>query len=70
MHVAARAETVAFQVENGVCDELARAVEGRLAAAQGFVEFGAGCGEVGFLRGGDGAYFATTAGVDRVELGG
>ena len=45
-------------------------MESGLAAAQGFVEFGAGAGEVVFLRGGDGADFAAAAGVDGVELGG
>lgn len=69
MHVAARAEPVALEVEDRVGDELAGAVEGCLAAAQGFVEFGAGCCEVLFLGGGHGAYFAAAAGVDGVELG-
>ena len=45
-------------------------MESGLAAAQGFVEFGAGAGEVFFLRRGDGADFAAAAGVDGVELGG
>ena len=49
---------------------MARAVEGCLAAAQGFLEFGAGGCEVLFLRGGYGADFAPAAGVDWVELGG
>lgn len=45
-------------------------MEGCLAAAQGFVEFGAGTREVVDLGGGYGADFAAAAGVDRVELGG
>lgn len=45
-------------------------MEGCLAAAEGFVEFGAGRREVCFLRVGYGAYFAAAAGVDWVELRG
>jgi hypothetical protein len=45
-------------------------VERCLSAAQRFVEVGAGAGEVVFLRGGYGVYFAPAAGVDWVELRG
>jgi hypothetical protein len=45
-------------------------VERCLSAAQRFVEVGAGAGEVVFLRGGYGIYFAPAAGVDWVELRG
>lgn len=59
-----------FQIDYRVCDELARAVEGCLAAAEGFLEFCAGGGEVFFLRRSYSADFAATAGVYWVELGG
>ena len=59
-----------FQVDYGVCDELARAVEGCLAAAEGFLEFCAGGCEVFLLCSGYGSDFAPAAGVDWVELGG
>ena len=61
---------MAFEVQDRVCDQLAWAVDGCLAAAEGFVDFGAGAGEVFFLGGGYGADFAAAAGVDWVELGG
>lgn len=70
VHVALRAEGMPLQIDYRVCDELARAVEGRLAAAQGFLEFGAGGCEVLFLCRCDGADFAAAAGVDWVELRG
>lgn len=74
VHVAAGGEIVAFEVEDGVGDELAGAVEGGLAAAEGFVEGGLPegrwGGEVGELLRGDGADFSPAAGVDGVEFGG
>lgn len=69
--VVAGREFVPSQVEDGVCDELARPVEGCLPAAHGFDEGGAARGaEVGLLRGRHGAEFAAPAGVDGCELGG
>jgi len=59
---------MALEVDDGICDQLARAVEGCLAAAQGFLEFCAGGCEVCFLRRSDGTDFAPAAGVDWVEL--
>ena len=64
-------EFVRAQVDDGVCDELAGAVEGGLATAHGFYE---GCAAVvtqeGLLFERDGAYFSATAGVDGLEFGG
>jgi hypothetical protein len=40
-HVLARAEAAALQVENWIPDELPRAMEGDVAAAVGFDDFGA-----------------------------
>ncbi len=37
--VASWSEVMAFEVEDGVCDELAGAMESCLAAAEGFFEF-------------------------------
>lgn len=42
MHIAARAEGVRAEVEDGVCDELARTVEGSLAPAESSVDGGGG----------------------------
>lgn len=74
MDVASGAEFVAFEIEDGVGDELAWAVESCLAAAEGFVEF---CstpwcclGEIALLLGAECADFTPAAGVDGVELGG
>lgn len=59
------------QINDGVCNELARAVEGSLATAQGFDKL---CGsivvQVGLLLGRDCADFAASAGVDWIELAG
>jgi hypothetical protein len=69
--VVARGKFVRAQVDDGVCDELARAVERRLAAAHGFDEGGAAiCAKIGLLVWRDGADFSAAAGVDRGELGG
>lgn len=69
--VVAGGKFVRAQVDDGVCDELAGAVERRLAAAHGFDEGGVAiCAEVGLLVWRDGADFSAAAGVDRGELGG
>lgn len=69
--VVAGGEFVRAQVDDGVCDELARAVERRLAAAHGFDEGGAAiCAEIGLLVWRDGANFPAATGVDGCELGG
>lgn len=72
--VASRREIVGFEIQDRVCDELAGAMEGGLAAAEGGVE---GClapggrlSEVVDLFFGDGGDFAPAAGVYGVELGG
>ena len=60
---------MAFEVEDGICDELSGAVEGCLSATEGFMEFGfAACSEEVLLFGGHGADFSTAAGVDWIEL--
>ncbi|KAB8356423.1 hypothetical protein FH972_024006 [Carpinus fangiana] len=78
-HVVARAEGVALEVEHGVGDELAGAMEGGLAAAQGGDGVGAlgaaggegdGGAQVGLLGGGEAGGFAAAGGVDGGELGG
>jgi hypothetical protein len=59
------------QVDDGICDELAGAVEGGLAAAHGFDEVCAAIvAQESLLFGRDGAYFSAAAGVDGLELGG
>lgn len=68
--IVARRQLVRAQVDDGVCDELAWAVEGRLAAAHGFDKLGAAiCAEVGLLVCRDGANFSAAAGIDGCELG-
>lgn len=69
--VVAGGKFVRAQVDDGVCDELARAVERRLAAAHGLDEGGAAiCAKIGLLVWRDGADFSAAAGVDGCELGG
>lgn len=59
------------QVDDWVCDELAGAVEGRLAAAHGLDEFRAAvCAQVCLLVKRDGADLTAAAGVDGCELRG
>ena len=64
---------MAFEVYDGVCDQLAGTVKGCLSAAERFVEGGlaqgGGGGEVGDLIFGEISYFAAAAGVDGMELG-
>lgn len=59
------------QVDDGVCDKLTWAMEGRLAAAHGFNKLGAAiCTQVVLLRWRDCADFPAAAGVNGRELGG
>ena len=61
---------MSFEIDDGVRDELSRAVERSLAASQRLVEFGASiCTEVCLLLRVYGAYFAPAAGVDGEEFG-
>ena len=61
---------MAVQIEDGIRDELARAMERRLPAAQSGVEVrGARATQVSDLRRGDGGELTSAAGVDGLELG-
>lgn len=64
---------MAFQVDDGVYDELAGSVKGCLPASEGLVEggcaVGSRCGQVVDLVSGEISYFSPAAGVDGVELG-
>ena len=69
--IGAGRESVGAEVENGVCDQLAGPVEGRLSAAEGLDEVGrVVVPQVVLLVPGHGAYFPPAAGVHGVELGG
>lgn len=75
MHITPRAQTVPLEIQDRVRDQLARAMERRLAASQRFVEICTGAGgldgaEEGLLSGRHGANLAPAAGVDRMELRG